>query len=73
MRRKQPKLSHRKSMDIIKQILKDYVEGRISCTNAEYRASKQLGGNWAIESINGELILTKFGYRKTIHIFQHLN
>ena len=49
-------------MDIIKQILEDYVEGRISRTNAEYHASMQLGGNWAIEVINGELTLTEFDY-----------
>ena len=49
-------------MDIIKQILKDYVEGRISRTNAEYQASMQLGGNWAIEVVNSELTLTKFDY-----------
>lgn len=49
-------------MDIIKQILEDYVEGRISRTNAEYQASIQLGGNWAIESINGEPTLIKFDY-----------
>ena len=49
-------------MEAIKQILKDYSEGRISRTNAEYQASMQLGGNWAIEVINGELTLTKFDY-----------
>ena len=49
-------------MEIILQILKDYSEGRISRTNAEYQASMQLGGNWAIESINGEPTLIKFDY-----------
>ena len=49
-------------MEIILQILKDYSEGRISRTNAEYQASMQLGGNWAIESINGEPTLVKFDY-----------
>ena len=49
-------------METILQILKDCSEGRISRTNAEYQASMQLGGNWAIEVINGELTLTKFDY-----------
>lgn len=49
-------------MQLIKDIIEQFVKGNITKADAEYQGSKILGGNWAIDYVDGSPIFVKYDY-----------
>ena len=49
-------------VQIIKDILDQFNQGNITKTDAEYQASRELGGNWALDYVEGSPVFVKYDY-----------
>ena len=49
-------------MQVIKDILEQFNQGNITKADAEYQASKLLGGNWALDYVEGSPVFVKYDY-----------
>lgn len=49
-------------MQVIKDILDQFNKGNITKIYAEYQASKELGGNWALDYVEGSPVFVKYDY-----------
>lgn len=47
-------------MQDVKDIIEQFVLGNITKTDAEYQASRVLGGNWALDYVDGSPIFVKY-------------